>query len=84
MSSADTLISNLEQIMMYMLLFSEFETSEASYFNEADIIEFLHWFHKLEKYHEIIHIKLIKMLLNYYKYEKHNYMRTLKDFVKKN
>ena len=41
-SSANTLISNLEQMIMYMLLFLKSETSEASYFSEADVIKFLH------------------------------------------
>ena len=84
LSSADTLISNLEQTMMYILSFSKSETSEASYFSKADIMKFLHWFHRLEKHHKIIDKKLIKMLLNYYEHEKYSHVRAQKDFVKKN
>ena len=74
-SAKRTSMSNLDQTIMYMLSFSESETSEASYFSEADVIKFLHWFHRLEKYHEIIDMKLIKMLSDYYECEKHSYVR---------
>jgi len=67
-----------------MLLFSKSETSEASYFSEADIIKFLHKFHKLEKHHEMRNENLIKMFSNYYEHEKHSCVRAQKDFVKKN
>ena len=67
-----------------MLSFSESETSEASYFSKADIMKFLHRFHRLEKHHEIRDKNLIKMLLNYYECEKHNYVKAQKDFMKKN
>jgi hypothetical protein len=68
---------------MYMLLFSESETSEASYFSRADVIEFLHRFHKLEKHHEIRNENLIKMLSDYYKYEKCSYVRAQKTLWRK-
>ena len=69
---------------MYMLSFLKSETSKASYFSRADVTEFLHRFHKLEKHHEMRNENLIKMLLNYYEHEKHSYVRAQKDFVKKN
>ena len=47
-SLTDTSMLNLKQMMMYMLSFSESETSEASYFNKADVMKFLHQFHKLK------------------------------------
>ena len=74
-SVEDILILNLKQIIMYILLFSESETSETSYFSEVDIMKFLHWFHRLEKCHEIINMKLIEMLSDYYECEKHSYIR---------
>ena len=43
LSSAErTSMLNLNQMIMYMLSFSESETSEASYFSRADVTEFLH------------------------------------------
>ncbi len=75
LNSADTSILNLKQTVMYMLSFSKSETSETSYFSKADIMKFLHQFHKLEKHHEVINMKLIKMLSDYYEHEKHNYVR---------
>ena len=43
LSSAErTSMSNLDQMIMYMLSFSKSETSEASYFSEADVMKFLH------------------------------------------
>ncbi len=42
LSLANTSMLNLEQIMIYMLLFSKSETSEASYFNETNIMKILH------------------------------------------
>jgi hypothetical protein len=71
-------------MIIYMLLFLKFEISEVSYFSEVNIIEFLHWFHKLKKYHEVRDENLIKMLLNYYKYKKCSCVRAQKDFMKKN
>ena len=41
-SAENTSISNSEQIMMYMLSFLKFKTSEASYFSKTDVTEFLH------------------------------------------
>ena len=67
-----------------MLSFSKSETSEASYFSEADVTEFLHQFHKLKKHHEMRNENLIEMLLNYCEYEKCSHVRAQKDFVKKN
>ena len=83
-SAENTSMSNSKQTIMYMLSFLKSKTSEASYFNKADVTEFLHWFHKLEKYHEMRDENLIEMLLNYYKYKKCSCMRTQKNFVKKN
>ena len=62
----------------------KFETSEASYFNEADVTKFLHRFHKLEKYHEMRDENLIETLSDYYEHRKHNHVRVQKDFIKKN
>ena len=83
-SAENTSMSNSEQIMMYMLSFLKSETSEASYFSRANIMKFLHWFHKLKKYHEMKDENLIKMLLDYCEHEKHNHVRAQKNFVKKN
>ncbi len=41
-SAENTSMLNLKQMMIYMLLFSESETSEVSYFSEANIMKFLH------------------------------------------
>ena len=41
-SAEDIPISNLEQMMMYMLSFSEPGTPEVLYFSRADITEFLY------------------------------------------
>ena len=41
-SAENTSMLNSEQMMMYMLSFLKSETSEISYFNEADIMKFLH------------------------------------------
>ena len=85
LSSAErTLMLNLDQMIMYMLSFSESETSEASYFSEADVMKFLHQFHRLEKHYEVRDENLIKMLSNYYEHEKCSCVRAQKDFVKKN
>ena len=67
-----------------MLSFLKSETSEASYFNEADIMKFLHQFHKLEKCHKVKNENLIEILSDYCEYEKHNHVKTQKDFMKKN
>jgi len=85
LSSAENIsMLNLKQIMMYMFSFLKFETSEASYFSEADVMKFLHWFYRLKKHHEMIDEKLIEMFLNYCEHEKHNHVRAQKNFVKKN
>ena len=84
-SSAErTSMLNLDQIIIYMLSFLKSKISKASYFSRADIMKFLHRFHRLKKYHKMRNENLIKMLLNYYEHEKHSHVRAQKDFVKKN
>ena len=83
-SAENTSMSNSKQTMMYMLSFSESETSEASYFNKADVMKFLHQFHKLKKHHEMRDENLIEMLSNYCEHEKCSCVRIQKDFMKKN
>src|SRR5438034_8168688 len=75
---------NLEQMIMYMFFFLKFEISEASYFNRANVMKFLHRFHKLEKHHEMRDENLIEMLLNYCEHRKYNHVRAQKNFVEKN
>ena len=85
LSSAErTSMLNLNQMIMYMLSFSESETSEASYFNKINVMKFLHKFYKLEKHHKIRNENLIEMFLNYYEHEKCNHVKAQKNFVKKN
>ena len=41
-SAEKMLMLNLEQMIIYMLFFLKSETSEASYFNETNVMKFLH------------------------------------------
>ena len=83
-SAENILMLNSKQTVMYMLSFSKSETSKTSYFSRADVMKFLHQFHKLKKHHEIRDENLIEILLNYCEYEKYNYVKAQKNFVKKN
>ena len=72
-SSADILVQTESSIMtaqqtvQYLILFSTSNMSDASYFNESDVMRFLNHFKLLEKNHEMKNAILIRKLSEYCK-----------------
>ena len=54
-----------QQTIQYLISFSASDISDASYFNELDMMRFLNQFKLLSENHEVKNMMLIKKLLKY-------------------
>ena len=54
-----------QQIIQYLISFSASDVSDASYFNELNVMKFLNQFKLLNENHEVKNVTLIKKFLKY-------------------
>jgi len=64
-SDSISILTVQTQQVQYVMSFSESDISEAFYFNELNITDFLSQFQRLEKKHEITEEELIEILSDY-------------------
>src|SRR5947207_1852997 len=62
----ESLIMITQQTIQYLISFSVSDVSDASYFNESNVMRFLNQFKLLNENHEVKNVTLIKKLLKYY------------------
>ena len=80
----ELLTMTAQQIIWYFISFSASDVSDASYFNESDMMRFLNQFKLLNKNHEMKNAVLIKKLLKYCKSEIQKEVKTQDDYIVNN
>src|SRR5436190_17442595 len=71
----------VQQIIQYFISFSASDISDASYFNESDMMRFLNQFKLLNENHEMKNVTLIKKLLKYCESEIQKKVKTQESYI---
>ena len=75
--------TNLEtqQTVQYFISFSASDVSDASYFNESDVMRFLNQFKLLSENHEMKNVMLIKKFLKYCELKIQKKIKTQENYI---
>src|SRR5204863_4923007 len=71
----------IQQIIQYFISFSASDISDASYFNELNVMRFLNQFKLLSENHEVKNATLIKKLSKYCKSEIQKKVKTQESYI---
>ena len=82
-SDSISILTVQTQQVQYVISFSELDISEAFYFSELNITDFLSWFQRLGKKHGITEEELIKILSNYCEQEKQSKIQAQAAYAKR-
>ena len=80
----ESLIMITQQTIQYLISFSVSDVSDASYFNESNVMRFLNQFKLLNENHEVKNVTLIKKLLKYYELRIQKEVKAQENYIMSN